>query len=252
MAGIPQDVPVANFLRRRRKTLWRVEQYGGQSSIDVQATQLDDRGVAERREQKLILAEWIEFLGTATCIRDLNLVSRVPQELLDAVAGQRPLAALAVKWGPYANVDSVLPLAELQELSLGGARAVRDLEPLVFLPRLRTLSVDQPFAVTTPEVLGRLPSLENLTFGNADPGSDRTLDLTDLEWIGQLRHLRTLHLPGTRLPVEQLPVLADLPNLVRLRIPLRPAYRAQVFELAPDNRAFAEVARQYERSDDLR
>jgi len=107
------------------------------------------------------------------------------------------------------------------------------------LDQLQRLVVDQPFSVSNPEVIGQLQSLESLAFGNGHLGSDRTLNVTDLAWIVRLPNLRTLHLPGTRLPAEQLATLAALPNLVELGIPFRRAYRKTVFDLALGNKAFA-------------
>lgn len=207
-------------------------------------------GVTKRVEQKLVLAEWVRFLSSTTRITELNLVSRVPQDLLNAVGEQSQLKALAVKWGPYSILEPLRRLTELRDLSLGGARAVSDLQPLVVLHRLRKLAIDQPFSASNPEVLGQLQSLETLRFGNADPASDHPLDVVGLEWVGRLRNLRILHLPGTRLPAEQLPMLASLPNLVQLRIPLHNVYRKVVFELAPNSRAFAYLAREYEQYDE--
>ncbi|GAA4057649.1 hypothetical protein [Agromyces indicus] len=211
---------MANFFGRRREALWRVEQYRGQRSVEVQATQLEGNGVTKRSEQKRILAEWVEFLsGSTTGITDLNLVSQVPQELLDAVGGQHQLKSLAVKWGPYSDLNPLRSLKELRTLSLGGARAVKDLQPLASLHKLHTLVLDQPFSARNPEVIGQFQSLERLAFGNG---------------------------PGTRLPVEQLTTLAKLPNLVELGIPLRRVYRKMVFDLAPGNKAFAYLTREYE------
>ncbi|RXZ51868.1 hypothetical protein [Agromyces binzhouensis] len=45
---------MANFFGRRREALWRVEQYRGQRSVEVQATQLEGNGVTKRSEQKRI------------------------------------------------------------------------------------------------------------------------------------------------------------------------------------------------------
>ncbi|WP_401000752.1 hypothetical protein [Agromyces sp. GXQ0307] len=127
-----------------------------------------------------------------------------------------------------------------------------DLRPLASLHELQTLVIDQPFSASNPEVIGQLQSLVSLAFGNGHLGSDRTLDVADLEWISRLTNLRTLHLPGTRLPAEQLTTLAKLPSLVELGIPLRRAYRKTVFDLAAGNKAFAYLAREYEGLDSLR
>ncbi len=239
---------MVTFFRRRREILWRVEQYRGQRSVVVQATQLESVGVTDRSEQRSILTEWTDFLRDSTTrIVKLDLVSRVPQELLDAVGGQRHVTALSVKWGPYSDLNSMSSLQDLRTLSLGGASAVESLQPLTSLRRLRSLLIDQPFAVRDLEVIGRLRSLENLVVGNGHPSSNRVLDVADLDWIGQLTKLRTLRLPGTRLPAAQLAAFARLPYLDELSIPLRREYEQAVFDLASANKALARLAREFER-----
>lgn len=238
---------MAFFRAHRSSALWRVDQYRGERSIDVEATQLESHGITKHTEQQKVLADWIEFLAASTTrVTRLNLVSRVPQDLLDAVAGQPQLESLHLKWGPYSDLSAVSYLTGLRTLSLGGARAVTDLQPLRTLDRLETLVIDQPFSVGNPEPIGALRTLKHLSYGNGHLGSDRTVEMTELEWIGNLTNLRTLHLPGTRLPADQLPVLRRLPKLIALQIPLRRAYRKVVFDAAPTSKVFARLAKEYE------
>lgn len=112
--------------------------------------------------------------------------------------------------------------------------------------------IDQPFAVGNPEPIAALRTLKHLSYGNGHLGSDRTIEMTDIAWIGNLTNLRTLNLPGTRLPADQLPVLRRLPKLVALQIPLRRAYRKAVFDAAPTSKVFAHLAKEYEGFDALR
>ena len=66
--------------------------------IHVQATQLD-RKVASAAKRRRIFTDWVAFFSTTTtAITSLHFVSRVPQDLLDAIAGQPQLTRLRVKW----------------------------------------------------------------------------------------------------------------------------------------------------------
>lgn len=227
--------------------LWRPSQYVGTRAAVVAATQLEDRlpSAAERRR---ILVEWIEFLsGAPTQIRDLEFVSRVPQDLLDAVAGQPQLERLVVKWGPYRDASAVGAFEHLAELRLRGATALERLDPLLRLPNLTSLTVSQAHRLDSIEPLGELAGLEHLVFGNEYPGDDRSVAVHDLRWVGSLPKLRTLALPGIRLLDPDLTPILALPQLEELHLPLRRGYRKQVFEFAAASPVFAGVARDYEK-----
>ncbi len=236
--------------RRQRPVSWRVDQYRGQKHLDVTATQLSSQGVAKPSEQRRILHQWIEFFGSGpTRITELNLVSRVPQDLLDALAGQTQLKRLHVKWGPYTDLTPLKSLTTLKSLSLGGATKVDDLTPLTSLHALRELAIDQPYSVRELGPLGELRSLRSLFYGNGSLGSDKVVTVDDLRWIRSLTNLRTIQLPGTRLPPEELKILLELPRLTALSMPLRRGYRQQVLDYAPRSKAFAGVAKSYEELD---
>lgn len=227
--------------------LWRPEQYAGQRAIRVQATQLDDRGVSGAAERQRILREWIEFLaGTATNIVELQFVSRTPQELFDAATGQNQLRSLSVKWGPYSDLSALERVPLLEHLYLGGATSVDTLRPLTALRGLTDLSISQAYQADDYSELSAMIGLRSLLYGNASLGSDRNLNIADLEWLRPLAELRTLHLPGVRLISADLNPILDLPDLEDLTIPLRRSYRRQVFEFAASSPSFATVAAKYE------
>lgn len=217
------------------------------------ATQLSSQGVGKPSEQRRILQEWIEFFASGpTRISELNLVSRVPQELLDALARQTQLRHLHVKWGPYSDLTPLKSLTKLKSLSLGGATRVADLTPLTSLDALRALAIDQPYSVHELGPLGELRSLRNLFYGNGSLGSDKVVTVNDLRWIRSLTNLRTLQLPGTRIPPPELEIVLELPRLTALSIPLRRSYRQKVLDYAPRSKAFAGVAKSYDENETFR
>ena len=231
-------------------TLWRVEQYAGQRVVAIEATQLDHHGELSVADRRAILTEWVTFLaGTTTNIEDLSFVSRVPQSLLDAVSGQPRLRRLAVKWGPYRDLSVLPELQALESLSLAGATAVESIESIARLPNLSSLLVSQAHRVDATLVLRTLTSLKSLSFGNASLGSDRSVELPDLQWVSHLRGLRHLDLPGTRILDPDLTPILELPHLETLGLPLRRAYRKQVFAFAVTSTVFAKVAADYENYD---
>lgn len=125
------------------EVLWRPEQYNGEASVAVAATQLDDK-IASPAERRRVYAEWIEFFATAdTNISRLDLRSRVPQELLDSISGQRQLNSIHVEWGPYRDITALVSLPALNDIALGGATALESLNPLRDLSQISTLFVSQ-------------------------------------------------------------------------------------------------------------
>lgn len=233
-------------------SVWQPDQYRGQRSLDVVATQLAARGLTPSAQRRA-LQDWIDFFANErTPIRRLSLSSRVPQRLLDSLAGQPQLEALDIKWGTYSDLSAVAGLPNLRRLTLGGARAVTDLTPLASLSKLRTLVVDGAFLVTDLTPLSSLGALRELICGNCSLGSDKTVEVRDLAWIRPMTNLRTLQMPGSRLSGADLSDLLTLPKLSQLNLPLRRAYKKQVFEFASRSRAFAGLARAYDQYDEMR
>jgi len=225
------------------RVLTRVEEYRGEARLVVAATQLDPPATAAERRR--VVDGWVRFLSsTPTAVTDLEFTTRLPQELLDAVAGQPQLRTLRVKWGPYADLSALSGLTALRSLHLGGATGVVSLAPLRGLG-LEELTVSEAHRLEDMRPLGTLSTLRTLVFGNAHPGSDRAVVVPDLEWVQSLQRLRSLSLPGTRIVVSDLSPLLELPGLEELALPLRRQYRKQVFELAAVSPAFAQVAQHY-------
>lgn len=234
-------------------SIWLPEQYRGESTVSIVATQLASNGLAKPSDQRRILASWIEFFRDGRHpIRDLTFASRVPQELLSSLEGQTQLEAVRVKWGSYSDLTALSGMSRLRTLSLGGAIKVADLTPLEKLLALESLVVDQPFLARDLSPISSLTGLRELVYGNAHPGSDKVVDIADFRWVAPLLRLRILQMPGTRPADPDLSILAELPDLVHLGLPLRRSYRRQVSNLSATNAAFAELARAYAGLDAMR
>ena len=159
--------------------------------------------------------------------------------------GQRQLDSIQIKWGPYRDVAVLGDLPLLTDIGLGGATALESLDPLRDLSQISTLFVEQSHRVADISPISTLANLEDLCFGNANPGSDKSVVLPDLAWLPPLQNLKRLALPGTRLVDSDLSPLLSLPNLESLNMPLRRQYRAQVFALGPTHPLFAQWAAKY-------
>lgn len=223
----------------------RVGEYDGRDSVVVTATQLESTTVTRGQARK-IFDEWLRFLRTPSPIRHLELASRVPQELLDAVGAQTQLLSLTVKWGPYSDLSAIAGLTALRALRLRGATRVVDLSPLPDLRSLVSLELDQVTSVSDPSPLSSMTRLESLAFGNAYMGSDVLVKLADLEWIRPLGNLHSAELLHVKLARPDLSPLLALPRLERLNLSMRREYKEQVRGFAAQSKAFADLQAAFE------
>jgi len=227
--------------------MWLPSQYKGTRRATIRVSQLASDGVVKPSEEKRIEADWIEFLSQRpTRVVDLTIWSRVKQEVVDALSGQSQLQKLNLKWGRYSDLTTIGHLLRLSELELGGAKNVADLKPLSGLTSLRKLVVSESHEVTDLSPISHLTGLTSLTYGNTYPGSDKTVHIQSLDWIEPLVNLRHLRLPGTNLAGLDLAVLARLPKLKTLSVPVRARQRAQIFALAESSKPFRELVKTYE------
>ena len=227
--------------------IWLPSQYNGTRRVTIRVSQLASDGVVKLSEEKRIEADWIEFLSQRpTRVKDLTIWSRVKQEVADALSGQSQLQKLNLKWGSYSDLTSIGQLSKLTELELGGARRVVDLKPLSVLTSLRKLVVSESHEVTDLSPISKLTGLTSLTYGNTSLGSDKIVHIQSLEWIEPLVNLRNLQLPGTSLAGLDLAVLARLPKLKTLSVPIRARHRAQIFALAETSKPFRDLVKTYE------
>ena len=203
-----------------------VAEYIGQSAIRVAATQLGPRYSSS--EAKRILAEWVEFFASGpSAIQDLELVSRTPRRLFEALAAQRQLRRLSVKWGDYEDLSALSELTDLSYLRLGGASNVRHLRPLSELPAVAELELESLRHAHDPGPIGAMSGITSLAIAGA-VWSLRIAHVDSIAFLRQMPQLRRLWLEAVIVDdLDYSPVL-ELPSLQNVWVMkargMRPAF----------------------------
>lgn len=225
-----------------------VADFDGATSVVVAPTQLES-ATTTRAQARRTYEDWLRFFSEETPIENLEFASRVPQQLLDALAAQPQLRGLTVKWGPYSDLSPLSSLSRLETLHLRGATKVVDLKPLLELSALTTLELDEVVSVSNPRPLSAMSGLRRLAFGNAYPGSDAVVKIDDLEWLRPLVGLRSVDLIRVKPASQDLSPLLALPELQRIGLSMRREFRKQVREFASFSAVFADLQRDFEERD---
>lgn len=232
--------------------LARASDYAGQGAVSMAAAELPATSSRGRTSKQKVTAEWVDFFTSGPSdIATLVIHSRVTQPLADSLSAQTQLSSLDILDGAFRDIEFVRNLTGLVRLSLDTPK-VESLDPVATLPRVEVLAIDRPFSVVDLGPLSNIVSLSELRYGNARLSDDRSVAIPDMEWARPLQSLTTLWMPGTRILSGDLSPLLEIPNLVELNLPLRPAYRRQVFELGERSGAFANMAAKYLEHDDYR
>jgi hypothetical protein len=207
-------------------SLIEVAEYEGEASISVSATQLGTgySAAAARR----VVDEWVDFLAAGPSpIRELEFTSRTPRRLFDALAGQRQLRSLKVKWGDYSDLSPLAGMGELQQLTLRGASGVHDLTPISVLNRLETLAVEGFRDIPDLGPLAKLQQLTSLELGG-DWMTPRNAHVGSIDVLRQLPGLKRLLLHTLIVDDKDYSPLLALPNLTAVRFKkvrgMRPPY----------------------------
>jgi len=179
-------------------SLTELSEWDGREYVCVSCTQLNPPEIEHIfsdlkgytiRDQKRILAEWVDFFRTNTmALREVHLRSSVPQVLLEAVCCQERLETLRIKWGSFSDWSCLESLKNLKYFSSDGFRAkVSDITPVGKLKNLVVLDLVDYKKVRDLSPLANLKNLEQLRFV-----ADCTIN--DLEFLRQMPNLRDLRI----------------------------------------------------------
>ena len=157
------------------------------------------------------------FAAEPTPIRELRFLTRTPKRLFAALASQTQLEALHVKWGDYDGLSVLSGLTQLRSLTLGGASAVRTIEPLTALQNLTRLDIDHLRHVHDLSALAALPALTSLTVGG-NWASFVNLHLDSLTFLRSMPQLQQLVLHTTIVDDHDYSPLLALPALTSVRV----------------------------------
>ena len=166
--------------------------YGRGKNLHLRCTQLNDTA----SEKKRILNEWCDFFCSGSPVRTVNIATRCPQILFDAVCEHTDLTALEIHWGPIDDIANIRKLKNLQRLRLGSC-SVADLTPLKALKHLEHLSLGNLDRLSDYSVLGTLKNLRYLEIEGA-PFMPKHVWIDDLKFIRRQPYLRGLSFAAVR------------------------------------------------------
>jgi hypothetical protein len=193
------------------KPITRVDEYGGERSVRISATQLGSKFSAS--EAKNIVSEWMKFFSSAPSpIQELSFVTRTPKRLFESLAGQSQLQSLAIKWGDYDDLSVLKSMGRLSVLQLRGASSIRSVEPLAELPSLGALLLGSLRHAHDLSPIGRSESITALDLGG-DWKSPRTAHIDSIAFLRQMPQLRRVLLHTIIVDDLDYSPILGLPNL---------------------------------------
>lgn len=155
----------------------------------------------------------LRVLGRLTGLERLEL-NEFAMANLRAFRGLTRLHTLALG-GRMDSLAGIESMGALEEVRLHG-RAVRDLVPLVELPRLHSLDLVFPDAVSDFEAIGRLRGLRRLKLLLGDDTDVGVLP--SIAFLGSLEALEEIDLRNVDIADRRLDPLFELPRLRRLAL----------------------------------
>ncbi|OHE40376.1 MAG: hypothetical protein A2Y16_04435 [Tenericutes bacterium GWF2_57_13] len=198
-----------------QKIITEVNEYIEGERICIACTQLDSKGYSAR-DQKRILAEWIEFLSSdRKKFTAIHFNSKVPQSLFDAACCQENLEELRFKWGSFKDLSSLTNLKALKYLYIGSGASVQNISTLGHIEKLIALYIVNFKHVNDYHVLTSLTWLEQLVISGPILGKT---PINDLEFLRDMQSLVSVWLPGVFVikkysSQELLNLRTDLPTL---------------------------------------
>jgi hypothetical protein len=201
---------------RRPPSIVTVAEYAGQPEVRLRATQLGASysDSAARR----VVDDWVAFFSRGESpIQRLELTTRTPRRLFDALSAQCQLTSLRVKWGDYSDLSPVSALTELTVLELRGASQVAQVGALSRLTKLRLLAIEGFKQIDDPSPLGELTLLNDLELGG-DWRANRNAHLPTISFLPGLPNLTDLLLHTLVVDDKDYSPLLYLPRLQRVRV----------------------------------
>lgn len=176
-------------------------EYHGQPSVKMVCTQHYNcfyRPDVTPYKQNKITQTWIEFFRAAKQpLKRVQLCSRTPQKVFDALCMQDSIEFLRLKWCAVSDLSAIRNLKNLRQLYIGIGTSVTSISPLSDLENLEALCLDNTIKVTDYSPLGKLKNLVALDIGG-NFQSKALIDMETDDFLFRLKRLEFLHLPDVR------------------------------------------------------
>lgn len=208
-----------------------VDEYHGENVVVLACTDLSKAKYPTQGQRKKILNEWIDFLrSNPNAIDNLHCVTRMNQQLFDAICCQKNLFELNIKWGMYPSLSKITNLQRLECLMLCAGASTKDISPIGELTQLEALCLST-VGVHDYSPLSHLHGLKELGIHS---GMDNLVKVNDLKFLYQLIELKNFHTTGFRLIDSDYSPVLSLDKLEFLSVNM-PAYDYKIW-----NNKFAE------------
>lgn len=186
----------------------------------------------DRRFRGLDTWDWSDLAAMAT-----ENVADVPHDATRAfvrrvktshrgIGDRRSLVELVAGSADQSFLDEICTLPGLRRLELGYPVTARSLEGLRALDRLEHLRIECPRNVTDFSPLLAIPSLRTLVIENAK-------HMSDIEWLADAHHLEVIGIEGSMWTYQKVASLRPLARLENLRAFLATAVRLEEKDLFP-------------------
>lgn len=204
-----------------------IDEYQGEKDIVLACTQLDENKYPKQSQRKKILNAWIDFLTTnTTAIEKLSCTTRMNQQLFDALCCQENLTQLHIKWGAYPDLKKIAGLQKLKYLSLCAGTSTKEISAIGELAQLEVL-VLSAVGVLDHSPIGNLHGLKQLGIHS---GMDNVVTVNNLQFLYQLKELKSFHTTGFRLTDHDYSPVLSLEKLEYLSVNM-PAYDHKIWEI---------------------
>lgn len=192
-------------------------QYEGESDIELQCTQLDNKTA---KEQSKIVEEWcVHLTNDQLPLKSIWMETRISQKLFDAICHQTSLTSLWIKWGVYPDLTAIRQLINLEHLHLGNGKNITDLSPITSLHKLKTLESDGLVNVHDYSFLESLTALQDLDIEGDGFSSMKPVILPDLKFLETIPWLQRLCLKMVRVEDKDYSPILKIKNLKWLSLP---------------------------------
>ncbi|MBC1634788.1 hypothetical protein HB951_01255 [Listeria welshimeri] len=206
------------YLRTHSTNDWPIERKivdTASDKIKLACTQLNET----EYQKKKIVNYWCEFLkDNPTNYKKIHMVTRMNQQLFNAICHQKELDYLFIKWLVADSIEQIQELRKLQFLYLDIPPKITCLNDLAKLKKLRSLYLINSSSVKTFSFLGEMRGLEELVIASRVYAGAKPSQKQDLSFLKNLSELKVLSLFDLRLETFSLDVFEHCVSIENIQI----------------------------------
>jgi len=184
-------------------------------SIHISLLSMDFPSGTTQNERKIIEFEWIENLPKLKNIKNLHIRHIVDENFFNAICQMENIEVLSFRTSNVLNISQIKNLKKIISLRLESFTKLENIQPIIDLPNLKFLSIDNCFKINNYELIFKIDKLIGLSIeGNTI--APKNLILNSLNGIDNLRNLKHLSLLHTSIKDKSFIEISKLNELLRL------------------------------------